>query len=82
MGRRPVSSKLVLVLITGGVALPIVISVLAALAALLSGMGDAVGGLVLRYAAVAVGIVWAVVLIGLVLVQGLNSLDDRSDTDE
>jgi len=82
MGRKPVSSKAVLLLIAAGVVLPIVITVLAALAALLAGMGDAVGGLVLRYAAVACGIAWAVVLICLLLIQALNSLDDRSDGDE
>ena len=71
-----------LVLIAGGLVLPVVISVILALAALLAAMSDTVGAAVLRYVAMGTGVVWSIVLVCLVLVQGLNSLADRDDTDK
>ena len=49
------------------IALPMLVLVLQFAARLLAVMGDAPGGAVLRTIAVAVGIVWAVVLLGLVI---------------
>ena len=79
---RPVSSKAILALVAGGAVLPIVLAVVLAVASLLSAMGDAGGGLVLRYVALALGIAWAVVLVCLLLVEGLRALDDTDDTDK
>ena len=79
MRRKPVSAAAVLGLIAGALVLPIVISVVLAVAALLGAMGDAGGGLVLRYVALALGIGWSVVLVCLVVAGGLNSLADNPD---
>jgi len=82
MSRKPVSAKAMLALVAAGVVLPIVIAVLLGLDALLAGMGDADGGSVLGYVALAGGITWIIVLVCLLLAQGLNALDDRDDSDE
>ena len=59
------SSQVLLALIVAGLVLPITICVVLALASLLTAMGDIVGGAVLRYVALAGGIVTIVVLVGL-----------------
>jgi hypothetical protein len=82
MNRKPVSSKAILALIAGGLVLPIAITLVLAVSALLSSMGDSSGGLVLRWVALGCGIAWGVVLVCLVLVQGLNSLDDTDENDK
>ena len=82
MSRKPISAKAMFVLIAGGLVLPVAISVILALAALLAAMGDSAGAVVLRYVAMAIGIAWSIVLVCLVLVQGLNSLTDRDDSDK
>jgi len=70
-----------LVLIVAGLALPIAICIVLALASLLDTMGDAAGCHVLRYVALAAGVVWLVVLVGLVFVQAIHALG-RSDDAE
>ncbi|MGD0899300.1 MAG: hypothetical protein ABR915_15795 [Thermoguttaceae bacterium] len=81
MSRKPVSPKAIVALVAAGLVLPIVISVLLALAELLAVMGDVAGGIVLRYLALAGGIGWILVLVCLLLAQGLNALTD-SDKSE
>jgi hypothetical protein len=66
--------RLMLYLIAGLVMLPIVLSVLLALARLLSAMGDGLGALVLDRIALGVGIVWLVDFIALVLVLALERI--------
>jgi hypothetical protein len=66
--------RLLASLVVSALTLPIVISVLAAVGRLLTAMGDAAGGAVLDRVTLAVGIVWVVLLVCLVLVQGINSL--------
>ena len=56
--------------------LPIGISVLVAASALLATMGDTTGGVVLRYLALACGILWVIGLICLVLLQGFHALKE------
>jgi hypothetical protein len=82
MSRKPVSAKAMLALVAAGLVLPIVIAVLVGLAALLAAMGDAAGGIVLRYCALAGGIGWIIVLVCLLLVQGLSALGEADDADE
>ena len=82
MSRKPVSSKVLLALIVAGLVLPMTICVVLALASLLAAMGDAVGGAVLRYVALAGGIVWIVVLIGLIFVQAIHTLGRSDDADQ
>ncbi len=81
MSRKPVSSKVLLALLVAGLALPIMICVVLALAALLAATGDDLGGKILRYVALAGGAVWIVVLIGLIVVQAIDILG-RSDDAE
>ena len=82
MGRRPFASRAMLPLIIVLLVLPIAISVLIAVSALLVAMGDSVGGVVLKYIALACGIVWVVGLVCLVVLQGFRSLDDPPSQDD
>ncbi len=76
MGRQPISPRLLLALIGVGVVLPIAITVIAGVAAIMGGMGDAGGSRVLGYVASAAGIVWAIDLACLVLAHALNAVSD------
>ena len=82
MSRKPVSSKVLLALMVAGLVLPITICVVLGLASLLAAMGDAVGGQVLRYVALAGGVVWIVVLVGLIFVQAIHALGRSDDADQ
>ncbi len=67
--------------------LPVAISILSGLSRLLSAMGDSSGGMVLNWIALAAGILWILDLVGLILVQAINSLGSevrsvRQDRDE
>ena len=75
MGRKPIHSRAILPLTAALVVLPIAISVLLAVSALLAAMGDTSGGVVLKYLALACGLLWIVGLVCLVLVEGLLLLD-------
>ena len=81
MSRKPIPAKAILALVTAGLVLPIVILVRLALGELLAKMGDAGGGIVLRYVALAGGIGWLVVLACLLLAQGLNALADSDESE-
>jgi hypothetical protein len=81
MSRKPVSSMVLMALIVPGLALPVAICIVLALAELLAVMHDGLGATVLRYVALAGGIVWIVVLVGLVFVQAIHALG-RSDDAE
>ena len=82
MSRNPVSSKALPALIVAGLVLPITICVVLALAFLLPAMGDSVGGMVLRYVALAGGVVWIVVLVALIFVQAIHTLGRSDDADQ
>ena len=73
---------MLLALIVAGLVLPITICVVLGLAALLAAMGDALGGKVLRYVALAGGIVWIVVLVGLIFVQAIHALGRSDDAEQ
>jgi hypothetical protein len=77
MPRKPVSSKTVLGLLAAVLVLPIAITVLMALAALLAAMGDSFGGIVVRYVALGCGVAWLMAVLCLVIAQGLNSLAEQ-----
>jgi len=81
MSRKPVPSKVLLALMVAGLVLPMTICVVLALASLLAAMGDTLGGAVLRYVALAGGIVWIVVLVSLIFVQALHALGRSDDAD-
>jgi len=76
MDRRPVSSRVVLVLLGVAIVLPIGITVVLAVAAILIGMGDTLAGQVLQRIGLGIGILWGVDLVCLVLAHSLNSLSD------
>jgi hypothetical protein len=78
MGHRPISTVTMLRLIAAVLVLPIAAMMIVGVAALLTKMGDAAGGTVLSYIALGCGILWAIGLVCLVVVQALNSLGDGS----
>lgn len=82
MSRKSVFSVVLLALIVAGLALPIVICVVLGLASLLDAMKDFTGGAVLRYVALAGGVVWIVVLAGLIFVQAIQALGPWDDADQ
>jgi hypothetical protein len=67
-------SRAIVVLVAVALLLPIAISVLLGLAAVLAAMGDAVGALVLRYVGLAGGVVWTIALICLVLMLAISTV--------
>jgi uncharacterized membrane protein len=81
MSRKSVTSKVLLALTVVGLVLPVMICVVLGLAALLTAMHDTVGGAVLRYVALAGGVVWIVVLVGLIFVQAIHTLGGSDDAD-
>lgn len=68
-------------LVAGVIVLPITICVIWAVSLLLGAMDDPAGAHVLRYIALAAGILWAVDLICLVLAQGVSSLSETDQTE-
>jgi hypothetical protein len=81
MNRKHVTSKVLLALIVAGLVLPIMILIVLALALLLAGMGDVLGGKVLQYVALAGGVVWIMVLVGLILVQAIHVVGGSDDAE-
>jgi hypothetical protein len=75
MRRKQVFSQTLFTLLVAGLLLPVTISIVMALAALLEAMKDSTGGTVLRYVALAGGVVWVVDLVAIVLVQAVGTLD-------
>jgi hypothetical protein len=84
MDRLPIFRHIIALAIAGAIILPIAICLIIAVASLLSAMGDITGGGVLRWVALACGIVWVLDLILLVIALGVNALTglDNSDSDE
>lgn len=68
-------------LIFAALALPVVMVVVGGTAALLSRMRDALGAQVLGYIALAVGLLWVVCLVALVVVHAVRSIE-REQNDE
>ncbi|OHB73500.1 MAG: hypothetical protein A2V70_19340 [Planctomycetes bacterium RBG_13_63_9] len=79
MSQRLVPRSILMAMIAGALGLPIAIAVLWGVSALLSAMDDLGGATVLRYLALAAGLLWAIDLIGLVLLQAVHALADRDD---
>jgi hypothetical protein len=72
-----VPRRAIAVLVITGLVLPIVVAVTTAAARLLVAMQDLSGGAALDRIALAAGMLWAVDLISLVVVLGINSLPPR-----
>jgi uncharacterized membrane protein YhaH (DUF805 family) len=69
-----ISRRALTILVTAACVLPIAIAILLAVARLLGAMEDTAAAAVLDRVALAVGIVWAIDLVCLLLAQGINSL--------
>jgi len=87
MSKRPPASAAILALLAVALILPVALVVLLGVGALLGAMGDAVGSRVLGWIGLALGVVWLVDLVCLVLLQALGSLvepngDDRESGSE
>lgn len=72
-----VPRRAIAVLVIAGLVLPIVVAVTVGAARLLVAMEDLSGGAALDRVALAAGIIWAIDLISLVVVLGINSLPPR-----
>jgi hypothetical protein len=82
MGRNVVPRRAVLALVVAALVLPIGITLILGLAALLGAMGDAAGKAVLARVALAGGIVWGIDLVCLLLVQAVASLGEPEQEEE
>jgi len=82
MSQKSTFSKVIWGLVAGGLILPIAISVILALGALIGAMGDLAGAVALRYVALGCGIVWIIVLISLLLAQAVRSLGEGEEPDK
>jgi hypothetical protein len=78
MARKSITSRAILPLLAALVVLPIAISVLVAVSALLAAMSDKDGGVALKYIALGCGILWIVDLVSLVLLQGFHALGESA----
>lgn len=82
MRAKPISPRVLLVLIAAAVLTPIAVCVVVALGRLLAAMGDAQAAGVLDWIAVAVGALWLVDLISLVLALAVNAVSEPADPPE
>lgn len=69
-----VSRRILTMLVAAGVVLPVAIAVVLGVARLLGAMQDTSAATVLERLALALGIVWSVDLVCLILAQGINAL--------
>jgi hypothetical protein len=67
------------ILVTVACILPVAITIVLAVGKLLGAMQDAVGAAALDRVALAVGILWGIGLVCLLVAQGINSLGPPSD---
>jgi hypothetical protein len=83
MSRKPISPRVLLLLTALGLVMPIAVTVILGLAALLAaGFQDPLGSSVLKWIGLGLAVIWAVDLIALLLAQAINTLgneDDRQD---
>jgi hypothetical protein len=82
MGQKTTTCKAMLPLIAALLVLPIAICVLIAISALLCAMGDAIGGMAIKYVALGCGILWIVGFICVVLLQGFHYLGESYSAGE
>ena len=76
--------RTVLLLLAGALFLPVAIVIILTMGRLLLALEDAAGAAVLKRIALAVGVVWVLVLVCLPIVLAVRTLtaDDRSDGEE
>jgi hypothetical protein len=73
-----ISRTVLAIFVTAACTLPMSIAIVLAVGRLLSAMQDASGAAVLDRVALAIGILWAIDLVCLLVAQGLNSLGPPS----
>lgn len=74
-----ISKRVLTALVTLAVILPVAIAIVVAVARLLGAMQDEAGAAALDRIALAIGILWAIDLVCLLLAQGINSLGPPSE---
>jgi hypothetical protein len=74
-----ISRRVLTMLVTAACVLPIAIAVILAVGRLLGAMQDTEAAGVLDRIALAIGIVWAINLVCLLLAQGINALEKPSE---
>ena len=79
MTQKPIPQRVLFHLIAIALVLPIGACLILALARLLAALDDPPGAAVLDRIVLGCGILWALDLICLILVQGINSLADSND---
>jgi hypothetical protein len=82
MNKPTLARRVVLWLVAAALLLPIAICVIAGVGALLGALGDSSGAVVLGRTALGVSILWAINLIGLIIVLAINSLCGDDNTNE
>jgi hypothetical protein len=79
VGNNVISRSVLAILVTVACILPVAITIVLAVGRLLGAMQDAVGAATLDRVALAMGILWGVDLVCLLVAQGINSLGSPSD---
>lgn len=74
-----ISRTVFAILVTSACILPVAIAIVLAVGRLLGAMQDEAGAAVLDRVALAIGILWAIDLVCLLVAQGINSLGPPSD---
>ena len=74
-----ISRTVFAILVAAACILPVAIAIVLAVGRLLGAMQDASGAAVLDRVALAIGILWAIDLVCLLVAQGINSLGPPSD---
>lgn len=74
-----ISKRVLALAIAGLLLLPIAIVLVLGTASLLGAMQDAAGAMVLQRIGLALGLLWLLGLIGLLLALGVNAIDARDD---
>lgn len=74
-----ISKRVLALALAGLLLLPIAIVLVLGTASLLAAMQDAAGAMVLQRIGLALGLIWLVGLIGLLLALGVNAIEARDD---
>lgn len=75
-----ISRPVLAILVTAACILPVAIAILLGVGRLLGAMEDAAGAAVLDRVALAMGLLWAINLVCLLVAQGINSLGPPSNS--
>jgi hypothetical protein len=80
VGNNVISRPVLAILVTAACILPVAIAILLGVGRLLGAMEDAAGAAVLDRVALAMGLLWAINLVCLLVAQGINSLGPPSNS--